>query len=145
MTEEYDDEWFAAMLERLAAAVGEPREAVERGFGAYAGSVAFPGLYPDYYASSGDVFRFLLGIEEKIHELIRTTIPGAYPPHLHVRPLGEAGVLISYTSERGLCRLLEGLVHGTAARLGQQVVLEELQCMHRDDPGCVFSVLPAAA
>jgi Haem-NO-binding len=140
-TESYDDEWFGAQLDRLAVATGETRARVDTEFGAYAGETTFAQLYPAYYEQSGDIVTFLLGVEEKIHELVRATIPGARPPRLHIRPLGELGVLISYTSERQLCRLLEGLVLGTAAKLGDAVDVEEVQCMHRGDPGCVFNVL----
>lgn len=139
--EAYDDQWFAAQLERLVSATGETTRAVQRGFGEFAARTTFAGLYPDYYAESGDTFAFLLGIEEKIHDLVRATIRGASPPKLHVRPMGELGVLVSYTSERGLCAVLEGLVRGTAAHYGDEVVIEEIQCMHHGDPGCVFSVL----
>jgi hypothetical protein len=140
-TEAYDDAWFAAQLERLAAATGESHDAVERGFGSFAAQRTFAELFPDYYEESGDVFTFLLGIEEKIHDVVRTTIRGASPPKLHVHPFSDLGVLISYTSERGLCKLLEGLVLGTAAHFGDRVDVEELQCMRRGDPGCVLSVV----
>ena len=119
-TEAYADEWFLAQLERLAAAAGETVAETERGFGLFAAEKTFAGLFPGYYAESGDTCTFLLGVEEKIHELVRATIPGATPPKLHVQPLGDLGVLVSYTSERRLCRLLEGLVHGTAAHYGEQ-------------------------
>ena len=141
ITEAYDDNWFGAQLERLAAATGESLRDVQRGFGEFAARKTFVDLYPDYYEQSGDTFAFLLGIEEKIHVLVRATIAGAYPPKLHVRPMSELGVLVSYTSERRLCGLLEGLVDGTAAHYGDDVVIEEIQCMHRGDPGCVFTVL----
>lgn len=140
-TEAYEDEWFVAQLDRLAAATSEGRAQVDAGFGAFAGRKTFAALYPGYYEESGDVVSFLLGIEEKIHEVVRSTIPGARPPRLHVHPLGESGVLISYTSERRLCRLLEGLVLGSAEKLGDQVDVDEVQCMHSGDPGCVFTVL----
>ena len=100
----------------------------------------FAGLYPAYYEESADTFTFLLGIEEKIHELVRATISGASPPELHVQPFGEVGVLISYTSERRLCSLLEGLVLGTAEHYGEALTVEEIQCMHDGDAGCVFTV-----
>ena len=141
LTDSYADEWFGAQLDRLAAATGETRAQVDTGFGAFAGQTAFARLYPAYYDESGDIVTFLLGVEEKIHELVRATIPGAQPPRLHIHALGDTGVLISYTSERGLCRLLEGLVLGTAAKLGDTVDVEEVQCMHRGDAGCVFNVL----
>lgn len=140
-TEAYDDEWFGAQLERVVDAVAEPPADVERAFGVFAARTTFAELYPAYYAESGDVVTFLLGIEEKIHELVRATIRGARPPKLHVQPLQNLGVLVSYTSERKLCRLLEGLVLGTAAYYGEVVELEEVQCMHRGDPGCVFTVM----
>ena len=139
-TEAYADEWFIAQLERLAAAAGETVAETERGFGVFAAENTFAGLYPEYYAESGDTCAFLLGVEEKIHELVRGTFPGATPPKLHVQQLGASGVLVSYTSERRLCRLLEGLVHGTASHYGDRIELEELQCMHRGDAGCVFAV-----
>jgi hypothetical protein len=139
-TEAYDDEWFAAQLDRLVAATGDSQAEVQRGFGSFAAQSTFAKLYPDYYEESTDTFAFLLGIEEKIHELVRATIPGAYPPKLHVQPLGEGGVLVSYTSERRLCALLEGLVRGTAEHYGETLDVEEVQCMHKGDPGCVFIV-----
>lgn len=144
ITEAYDDNWFTAQLERLVSATGESMRDVQGGFGEFAAQQTFAGLYPEYYEESGDTFTFLLGIEEKIHDLVRATIRGAYPPKLHVRPLGDLGVLVSYTSARKLCALLEGLLRGTAAHYGDQVVIEEIQCMHRGDPGCVFSVLRSA-
>jgi len=140
VTESYEDEWFTAQLDRIAAATGQSRASVDRDFGVFAARTTFAGLYPEYYAKADDVSHFLLGIEEKIHELVRATIRGASPPRLHVQRLGE-GVLISYTSHRHLCRLLEGLVQGAAAELGPDVETEEVQCMLRGDPGCVFTVL----
>ena len=141
VTESYEDEWFTAQLDRIAAATGRSRARVDRDFGVFAARTTFAGLYPEYYAEADDVFDFLLGIEEKIHELVRATIRGASPPKLHVQPLGGTGVLVSYTSERGLCKLLEGLVRGTAQHYGDTIEIEEIQCMRRGDPGCVFSVV----
>lgn len=140
-TEAYADEDFHERLGAVAAALEVSPVDLQRDFGAYAAGTTFAGLYPDYFAESGGTLTFLLGVEHKIHELVRATISGAYPPNLHVRALGEDGVLVSYTSDRGLCPLLEGLVRGTAAEYGETVELEELQCMHRGDPGCVWSVV----
>jgi hypothetical protein len=141
LTEAYDDEWFAAQLERLAVATGEPLDEVQRAFGSFAAQETFLRLFPDYYEANEDAFAFLLGIEEKIHEVVRATIVGANPPRLHVQQLSDLGVLISYTSDRKLCRLLEGLVRGMAAYYGDDVVMEEIQCTRRGDAGCVFTVV----
>ena len=82
---------------------------------------------------------FLLGVEEQIHELVRATIGGERRRAARAA-FGEAGVLVSYTSEGRLCSVLEGLVLGTAEHYGEAVIVEEIQCMHRGDAGCVFTV-----
>ena len=143
-TEAYDDAWFHAQFERLVEATGDSADDVERDFGAFVAQNSFTALFPHYYEESADTLAFLAGIEERIHELVRATIRGASPPKLHVQPLGGTGVLVSYTSERGLCKLLEGLVHGTAQHYGDTIEVEEIQCMRRGDPGCVFSVVRSA-
>ena len=139
-TEVYDDEWFAAQLDRIAAAKAEPRDAVARDFGVHAARTTFVDLYPDYYATASDVFDFLLGLEEQIHESVRAELPGAQPPRLSVQRLDE-GVQISYESERRLCSVLEGLVHGVAAKLGPAVDTDETECMLRGGSRCVFTVV----
>jgi Haem-NO-binding len=118
-SEAYADDEFRSLVKRASTATGRPRADLLREFGVFAATEAFAGLYPAYYAESADTRSFLLAVEERIHELVRNTIPGARPPRLNVRPLGEGDVCISYTSERGLCDLLEGLLVGTAQYYGE--------------------------
>ena len=140
-TAAYPDEEFRERLHAVGAALGLGEDDLLRAFGAYAAGTTFAGLFPDYFDESGGTLSFLLGVEHKIHDLVRATIRGAAPPNLHVRPLGDEGVLVSYTSDRRLCCLLEGLIRGTAAHYHDAVELEELQCMQRGDAGCVWSVV----
>jgi hypothetical protein len=142
---EYPDEAFADLVDRAAAATGRTRAELLREFGRHTALTTFPRLFPDYYASRKGARSFLLGVEDQIHELVRATIEFARPPRLRVAPFGADGVVISYTSERGLCDLLEGLVHGTAEHYGEELQLEQPQCMHRGDIGCVFFVSRADA
>ena len=107
---------------------------------------AFRLLYPDYYASSADTRAFLLGIEERIHEVVRRTIPDAAPPRLDIMPLGQTGVSITYTSPRQLCALIEGLVTGVARHYGETIEIEQPLCMLRGDTaGCTFFITRAAS
>lgn len=142
---EYPDEAFTGLVERVAASTASSRGELLRAFGRHTALTTFPRLFPDYYAGREGVRSFLLGVEDQIHELVRATIDFARPPRLRVVPLGAAGVVISYTSERGLCDLLEGLVLGTAEHYGEQLELEQTQCMHRGDIGCAFFVSAARA
>jgi predicted hydrocarbon binding protein len=51
--------------------------------------------------------------------------------------------MISYTSERRLCDLLEGLVLGTGRHFGERLTVEHVQCMERGDVGCAVLVEPS--
>ena len=143
--EVYADEDFQSRLERVCAATGADLDESLHDFGSFAGETTFAALYPGYYAEAAGTRAFLLGVEERIHQVVRATIPGAIPPHLRVSELGPDGAIVTYTSSRRLCALLEGLVRGTARYYGEEVELEQIQCMHRGDPGCVLTVLPAGA
>jgi hypothetical protein len=139
-TRAYDDSELAGLVERTCELTGRSRRETLRSFGAFTAEHVFTKLYPDYFAASGSTRTLLLSIEERIHELVRATIPGAHPPRLHVRPFGRSGAMISYTSERRLCDLLEGLVLGTASHFGERVAVEHVQCMERGDVGCAVLV-----
>ena len=120
---------------------------VQRGFGSFAAQTTFAGLYPDYYEESADTFTFLLGIEEKIHELVRATIEGASPPRLHVQPLGEVGVLdLVHVGATASCRLLRGAsILGTAEHYGDDCRRSRRSsACTADDAGCVFTVMRPA-
>lgn len=144
-TQSYPDEQFSALVAKTAGFVELPEADLLRRFGSFAGEVSFARLYPSFYAESRDARTFLLSVEKRIHELVRATVPDAQPPRLHTTPLGERGVAISYTSERGLCALLEGLVLGVASHYGERVELSHPQCMLRGDLACAVFVEPSVA
>ena len=82
----------------------------------------------------------MLTVEERIHELVRATIPNAGPPQLDVTELGDDGVSVVYTSPRRLCVLLRGLTEGTAQHYGERAEIEEKTCMLRGDAACTFDI-----
>jgi hypothetical protein len=143
-TEAYSDAEFERIVQRTVDRSGDTRETVLRRFGIFAGISTFRLLYPAYYAEHDDTFSFLLDIEQRIHEVVRGTVPLAAPPHLDIRSLAAGGVSIAYTSPRALCELLEGLVVGVSRFYGDAVLIDQPLCMHRGDAaGCTFFVTPA--
>jgi hypothetical protein len=140
MSQAHPDEELSALLEKLAAKRDVDVDALLRDFGAFTAEQTFARLYPAFFEIAGDTRSFLLTVEDRIHELVRSTIPHAQPPALTVRPLGDDGVEIDYASPRRLCRLLEGLVAGTAARFAQTVAVEEVECMRDGAQACRFEV-----
>jgi hypothetical protein len=142
-TSAYSDQEFADLIARTRELTGQTRREILTSLGAFTAEHVFTKLYPDYFVASGNTRSLLLSVEERIHEVVRATIPGAHPPRLHVRPFGRTGAMISYTSERRLCDLLEGLVLGTARHFGERLAVEHVQCMERGDVGCAVLVEPS--
>jgi predicted hydrocarbon binding protein len=141
VAEAYSDDDFTRILTRAIELTGDGSREILLEFGRFAAQATFYELYPAYYDELDSTQQFLLGIETRIHELVRATVRGTAPPRLQVSPLGE-GVSISYTSERGLCDLLEGLVLGAAAHYKETYAIDQVLCMHRGDPACVFHAAP---
>lgn len=141
LTSAYPDEDFEEYLRRTSQAVGETRERILRRFGIFAALSTFRLLYPDYYAAHDGALAFLSDVEERIHETVRKTIEGARPPHLDVTGVSDDTVMITYTSPRGLCALLDGLVTGVGRYYGERLRIEQTTCALRGDPaGCSFVV-----
>jgi predicted hydrocarbon binding protein len=136
----YADRELVSYVERVAARTDATVDETLQDFGRFLGADAFPRLAPAFYEQHASLTEALLAVEAEIHEHVREVVPQALPPRLHVSPLGDQGAVIAYTSERRLCRLLEGLVQGTAERFGTDVRLEQPQCMLRGEPACSIVV-----
>jgi hypothetical protein len=141
----YADEDFEKLVVRTADETGLLREEVLRSFGSYTARFVFRELRPEFYAASETTRQFLLDVEARIHRTLFETVRGAAPPRLHVVPFGAGGVSVTYTSDRGLCELLQGLVEGTAAHYGESFEIDHPICMHRGDEACAFFVTPVPA
>ena len=140
MSEAYDDERLSALLTRTCETTGVSGETLLHEFGVFTAQKTFARLYPAFFAVAGAARPFLLTVEERIHELVRATIPQARPPQLHVSPLDDDGVTVEYVSPRRLCVLLEGLVQGTALHYGETAEIAQTACMLRGDPACLFDI-----
>jgi heme-NO-binding protein len=140
LSQAYPDESLARLVALTSARTGlEPDEIVFE-FGVFAAEVTFARLYPAFFDVSPSTREFLLTVEQRIHELVRATIPNAGPPQLDITPHGEDGVSIVYNSPRRLCVLLRGLTEGTARHYEEHAEMEEPTCMLRGDPACRFEV-----
>jgi len=140
MADSHSDEEFTNLLLRTGARRALEMDDLLRDFGSFTAQNTFARLYPALFEIAGDTRSFLLTVEDRIHELVRATIPNAEPPALYVQPGPDGGVKIEYTSPRRLCRLLEGLVLGTGLHYGEELELREVACMLAGDRACRFEV-----
>ena len=140
MSRAHPDEEFAALVGRTADRLGVDRDDLLRDFGTFTAEETFARLYPAFFEIAGGCRQFLLTVEDRIHELVRSTVPDARPPALAVREAGGDVLEIDYSSPRRLCRLLEGLVLGTGRRYGERVTIEEVECGRDGGGTCRFRV-----
>jgi hypothetical protein len=140
LSDAYPDDQLTALIGRAAEKTGREPDDVVHDFGVFTAETTFARLYPAFFGISPSAREFMLTVETRIHELVRATIPHAGPPRLDVKPLGDDGVTIDYSSPRRLCVLLRGLTEGTALHYGERTTIAETACMHRGDPSCRFDV-----
>ena len=76
------------------------------------------------------------------HAQMRRTPDGLTPPLFEYDVLSDdhQHMLLTYDSNRQLCGLLEGCIHGAAERFGEKVVTKQVSCTLRGDPVCRFDV-----
>src|SRR5260221_7341729 len=82
--EAYSDDDFTRVLTRAIERTGDGSREILVEFGRFAAQNTFYELYPAYYDASGSTQRFLLGVEARIHDLVRATLRGTAPPRLQV-------------------------------------------------------------
>jgi len=83
---------------------------------------------------------FLERVEENIHRVVRMRNPGASPPQISYQRRSKEELVIHYSSQRKLCALARGLIHGVAQHYGEEIRLFEQSCMLRGAPNCTLVV-----
>jgi Haem-NO-binding len=123
----YDLAELVDLVDRVAAACGEPRGVLLASFGAHLFSY-FAALYPSFVDDAGSALALLSPIETHIHGELRKLYPDADFPSLECTPIGTDGLEVVYRSPRPLADLAEGLIRGCIDHFGDpvRVVREDL-------------------
>jgi len=79
------DERFRRQLKDVARAASVTEQQLLHGFGEFASSNTFKNMCRDYYTECSGTTDFLLNVEDRIHETVRRSIPGAAPPRSRSR------------------------------------------------------------
>lgn len=78
--------------------------------------------------------------ETAIHQVVRLENPGAEPPRLQVDRSAPDEVVITYRSERRMCKVGEGIAKGLADHFQERIEVDQTSCMLRGDPLCSIRV-----
>ncbi len=133
----YPDSDLSMLVEAAADKLGVPGEDVVRWFG----TAALPLLaerYPQFFESHRSLRSFLLTLNDVIHPEVRKLYPGAEAPEFEFDARSDDVLAIGYRSQRKLCAFAEGLIQGAAAHFGEEVRVEQPQCMLHGDPLCLI-------
>jgi hypothetical protein len=99
--------------------------------------------YPVFFDGHTSTRSFLLTLNDIIHPEVRKLYPGADVPVFDFNPVpglevGEDRLIVGYRSARRLCALAEGFIQGAAQVFGEQVAIEQPECMLRGDERCAL-------
>lgn len=141
--ERYDDDEIVGLLMALAQESGTgPQRLLER-----FGMALAPTLLAAYgYLVPRDwgTLELIENTEAVIHTALRREDAAARPPLLRTSRRGPNEVLLIYASERRMCGFAKGLAKGVGAAYGDEVVIDEEQCMLAGDSTCDLSIRTTA-
>jgi hypothetical protein len=133
----YPDQQIVRLLAAAEALTGISTTNLLEAFGEF--------LVPRYLALYGKLLKpewrtldVIDSTEQTIHRVVRLREPGALPPKLRTERKSPTEVLLTYDSARKLCGIARGIARGLAKHFREGLTIEELRCMHRGDPACVF-------
>ena len=133
----YPDEEVTGVVTAIADHTDRSERAVQREFG----KALAPELLDTFKAHVRDEWDTLDVLEqlEAIYEGIEQGSDDTSPPEVATRRDGET-VRMAYRSERGLCAMAEGIVHGIAGARGESVAVDHSVCVHEGDDRCELTV-----
>jgi hypothetical protein len=133
----YPDEDLFALVGAAATRLDLPADQVVR----LLGRESIPLLadrYPTFFDPHTTTSGFLLTLNDIIHPEVRKLYPGAEVPTFGFADSGANELVIRYQSARQLCALAEGFIEGAAVHYGEQVEVDQPECMHRGDQHCLL-------
>ncbi len=135
----YPDEEMMKLVAAASAALKTPPDEIVRWFGRN----ALPLLakkHPHFFEAHNSTRPFLLTLNDVIHMEVRKLYPGADVPVFNYDTSSSEVLLMQYKSPRKLCALAEGFIEATAAYYGEELALDQPECMKRGDDKCVLRV-----
>jgi hypothetical protein len=135
----YPDAEIVDLISAAAARLNAPADEVLRRFGV----AAIPLLqrrYPAFFSTHVDTRSFVLSLNGIIHPEVHKLHPGARCPVFGFEGAVEGPLHVTYDSPRGMCRLAQGFIEGTAGFYNEQVLVMHERCMHNGDAECLLRV-----
>jgi predicted hydrocarbon binding protein len=137
--ETYPDSDLFAMVTLLSKKTNLPVDDLVYEFGKY----MFPVLadtYPVFLDNVNSPLEFLKSVNDIIHVEVKKLFEGANAPIIKVEDVNHKQAKLRYSSERKLCKLVEGLLDGVADYFGQKISYSHQQCMRDGARECILHI-----
>ena len=135
----YSDEEVTKLVLAASEALKLPPADILRWFGRRAMPLLFQ-RYPVFFQGHTSTRSYLLTLNHIIHPEVQKLYPGAATPVFDFDASDAEVLTIAYRSQRKLCALAEGFMHGAADHYQESMHLEHPECMLDGAAQCVFKL-----
>lgn len=137
----YPDTDFSHIVGGACKRLGlEPDQAAE-----LFGEFLFPRLvskYPHFVSKHHDPLSFLKTVDEVIHVEVRKLMRGTSLPVIECTDgIAPGSLIVTYQSNRQLCRLMHGLLNGVGVYFRIPLRVAEIECVRNGADSCRFDVV----
>jgi predicted hydrocarbon binding protein len=136
---DYPHEELIAILEAASEETGREVPEILRWIGQNAIPI-FSDKYPDLFEDFEESRDLILRLNDIIHPEVQKLYPDAEVPEFDYRTVEDDLIEMSYSSERQLCNLGEGLILGTADYFNESVDVSQTACMNNGDSECLYRI-----
>ncbi len=137
---EYPDEEFNALINMASRLLDIPSDHLIRDYGEF----MVPHMLVFYATYLKDKsWRSLELIENvgtSIHHTVKRRNPDTRPPEMITERISRDQIVLRYRSERKLCVLLSGMIHGVGNHFGEHLEIREHDCMLNGASECRFEI-----
>lgn len=142
--QDYPDAEAVALVTTASTITGTPAPAILEDFGEFI-APSLLGMYRTLVQPEWKTLDVLQYTEDTIHKVVRARNPGARPAELSAERISPTELQLVYSSQRKLCPIARGIIKGLGNIFGEEVSVEETQCMHSGAPHCEMTVKVIAA
>lgn len=135
--ETYPDADLAVIVTEACRQLGVAPDSALRAFGRF----MFPrlaGKFPVFVKDHTHPRAFLKTIHQVIHVEVRKLMRDADPPDIRWSEPNDRDLVLTYSSRRGMCALMEGLLEGTADYFKTPIGITHTRCTRHGSPSCEF-------
>lgn len=135
----YADDEFTSLVTAACDRVDRPKSSFLESFGRALPPHLF-GAYGHVVDPAWTTLDVVEHAEAGIHDVLRTHNEKLDPPRLGCQRLDSKRVAVRYRSDRQLCSVAKGIVHGIADHFDETVSVVERKCLLDGDDACVLVV-----